>query len=139
MAPCETNPSVHLYSSIFPAHKLGSQRKLKLMMNNMCKYPSNNLKWTYLILVRLHSRPFFDKRMGQEVDGKEMGPSYEGYIFKITGGNDEDGFTMKQGILFNGRRRILFKRRKYLHSKVGWLARFSIVQSLFLVYLILQL
>ena len=87
----------------------------------------------------LHSRPFFDKRMGQEIDGKEMGSDYEGYIFKISGGNDEDGFTMKQGILFNGRRRILFKRRKYLHSKVGWLARFSIVQSLFLVYLILQL
>lgn len=54
--------------------------------------------------------------MGQEVDGKEMGPAYEGYIFKITGGNDEDGFTMKQGILFNGRRRILFKRRGTLYK-----------------------
>ena len=70
-------------------------------------------------MVCLQSRPFFDKRMGQEIDGKEMGPDYEGYILKITGGNDEDGFTMKQGILFNGRRRILFKRRKYLHAKVG--------------------
>jgi len=33
--------------------------------------------------------------MGQEIDGKEMGPNFEGYLFKITGGNDEDGFTMK--------------------------------------------
>jgi small subunit ribosomal protein S6e len=54
--------------------------------------------------------------MGQEINGKEMGPGYEGYIFKITGGNDEDGFTMKQGILFNGRRRILFKRRGTLYK-----------------------
>jgi len=54
--------------------------------------------------------------MGQEIDGKEMGPDYEGYILKITGGNDEDGFTMKQGILYNGRRRILFKRRGTLYK-----------------------
>jgi small subunit ribosomal protein S6e len=54
--------------------------------------------------------------MGMEVDGKEMGPAYEGYTFKIAGGNDEDGFTMKQGIFFNGRRRILFKRRGTLYK-----------------------
>ena len=50
--------------------------------------------------------------MGQEVDGEVMGDDYKGYIFKITGGNDEDGFTMKQGIFVNGRSRILFKKRK---------------------------
>jgi len=54
--------------------------------------------------------------MGAEIDGKEMGPAYEGYVFKITGGNDEDGFTMKQGIFYNGRKRILFKRRGTLYK-----------------------
>jgi small subunit ribosomal protein S6e len=49
--------------------------------------------------------------MGAEVDGGVMGEEYKGYIFKITGGNDKQGFTMKQGILVNGRVRILMKQR----------------------------
>jgi len=64
-----------------------------------------------LILVRLVSRPFFDKKMGQEVEGELMGEDYKGYVFRITGGNDKQGFTMKQGIFKNGRTRILFKKR----------------------------
>lgn len=51
--------------------------------------------------------------MGQEIDGEVMGEEYKGYIFRITGGNDKQGFAMKQGILINGRTRILFKKRKY--------------------------
>jgi small subunit ribosomal protein S6e len=31
---------------------------------------------------------FYDKRMGAEILGDELGPEYKGYIFKITGGND---------------------------------------------------
>jgi len=57
-----------------------------------------------------HIRPFFDRRMGHEIDGEVMGDSFKGYIFKITGGNDAQGFTMKQGIFVNGRSRILFKK-----------------------------
>jgi len=60
-------------------------------------------------------RPFFDKRMGAEMDGEIMGSEFKGYIFKITGGNDKQGFAMKQGILVNGRVRILFKRRGTLY------------------------
>lgn len=56
-------------------------------------------------------RPFFDKRMGQEINGENLGDDYKGYIFRITGGNDKQGFTMKQGILVNGRSRILFRRQ----------------------------
>jgi len=33
--------------------------------------------------------------MGNEVSGDELGDAYKGYVFKITGGNDKDGFTMK--------------------------------------------
>jgi ribosomal protein S6E (S10) len=60
-----------------------------------------------------YSRPFFDRRMGQEINGEVMGDQYKGYIFRITGGNDKQGFTMKQGILVNGRSRILFRKRKF--------------------------
>jgi len=52
--------------------------------------------------------------MGQEVDGEVMGDDYKGYTFKITGGNDAQGFAMKQGIMKNGRARILFKKKTTL-------------------------
>jgi len=52
---------------------------------------------------------FFGKRMGAEVTGDDLGDEFKGYVFKITGGNDKDGFSMKQGILINGRTRILMK------------------------------
>jgi small subunit ribosomal protein S6e len=60
----------------------------------------------------VYSRPFFDRRMGQEINGEHLGDDYKGYIFRITGGNDKQGFTMKQGILVQGRSRILFRKRK---------------------------
>ncbi len=50
--------------------------------------------------------------MGAEIEGGLLGDQFKGYIFKITGGNDKQGFPMKQGILFNGRVRILFKKSK---------------------------
>ena len=50
--------------------------------------------------------------MGQEIGGEVMGENYNGYVFKITGGNDQQGFAMKQGIMRNGRARILFKKSK---------------------------
>lgn len=58
------------------------------------------------------SRQFNDRRMGSDVDGEVFGPEYKGYIFRITGGNDKQGFTMKQGILVNGRIRILMRGSK---------------------------
>lgn len=52
--------------------------------------------------------------MGQEVDGEVLGEEYKGYIFKITGGNDKQGFPMKQGVLVNGRVRLLMKKSKFV-------------------------
>merc|ERR1719386_359906 len=54
--------------------------------------------------------PFFDKRMWAEVPGDSLGDEYKGYIFRIAGGNDKQGFPMKQGILSNQRVRLLFKK-----------------------------
>lgn len=50
---------------------------------------------------------FFGKKMGQEVPADVLGDNWKGYILKITGGNDKDGFAMKQGILLQGRTRLL--------------------------------
>merc|ERR1711937_768187 len=54
--------------------------------------------------------PFFDKRMSTEVSGDSLGDEFKGYIFKISGGNDKQGFPMKQGIISNHRVRLLFKK-----------------------------
>jgi len=52
-------------------------------------------------------RTFYDKRISQEVEGDALGDQFKGYIFKITGGNDKQGFPMKQGVLVNHRVRLL--------------------------------
>jgi len=54
-------------------------------------------------------RVFYDKRMSQEVEGDSLGDEFKGYVFKITGGNDKEGFPMKQGILLNHRVRLLLR------------------------------
>merc|ERR1740117_2191962 len=66
--------------------------------------------------------------MGQEVEGEVMGEDYKGYILKITGGNDQQGFAMKQGIMKNGRARILFKKKGSLFNpkRTGYRRRRSV-------------
>lgn len=34
-------------------------------------------------------RAFYDKRMGQEVMGEDVSEEFNGYVFRITGGNDK--------------------------------------------------
>jgi small subunit ribosomal protein S6e len=45
--------------------------------------------------------------MGAEVAGDSVGDEFKGYIFKITGGNDKQGFPMKQGVMHPTRVRLL--------------------------------
>jgi len=53
--------------------------------------------------------------MGSDVDGVVIGDEFKGYTLRITGGNDKQGFAMKQGILCNTRVRILLKKRTTLY------------------------
>jgi small subunit ribosomal protein S6e len=75
-----------------------------------------------------YSRALFDKRMGNEFDGALLGKQFAGYTFKITGGNDKDGFTMRQGILKCGRVRILMKKGQkcYRQRRTGERKRKSV-------------
>jgi len=52
-------------------------------------------------------RCLYDKRISQEVDGKDIGDEFEGFIFRISGGNDKQGFPMKQGVDSQTRVRLL--------------------------------
>jgi small subunit ribosomal protein S6e len=52
-------------------------------------------------------RLFYDRKMGEEIDGGALGEEFKGYVFRIAGGNDKQGFSMKQGVLVNKRVRLL--------------------------------
>jgi len=54
-------------------------------------------------------RAFYDKRMSHEVTGDHLGDDFKGYVFKISGGNDKQGFCMTQGVLTTGRVRLLMR------------------------------
>ena len=53
-------------------------------------------------------RAFYDKRISAEIDGEVLGDDFKGYIFRISGGNDKQGFPMLQGVLVDTRVRLLF-------------------------------
>lgn len=55
-------------------------------------------------------RDFYDKRISHTVDGAVLGDQFEGYVFKISGGNDKQGFPMKQGVATNQRVRLLLAK-----------------------------
>jgi len=73
-------------------------------------------------------RTFYDKRMSEEVSGDGLGDEYKGYVFKITGGNDKEGFAMHQGVLNTQRVRILMREgmHGYRPQRVGERKRKSV-------------
>merc|ERR1719258_397127 len=48
--------------------------------------------------------------MAAEVPGDSLGDEFKGYIFRISGGNDKQGFPMLQGVLTQQRVRLLFSK-----------------------------
>ncbi|KAJ7905131.1 40S ribosomal protein S6 [Mycena leptocephala] len=52
-------------------------------------------------------RIFYDKKIAQEVPADSLGSEWAGYILRITGGNDKQGFPMKQGVLLPYRVKLL--------------------------------
>jgi small subunit ribosomal protein S6e len=70
-------------------------------------YPTTGCQKVVEIDDERKLRAFYDKRISHEVDGIHVGDNFKGYIFKITGGNDKQGFPMKQGVLTSQRVRLL--------------------------------
>merc|ERR1712085_23856 len=70
----------------------------------------------------------YERRMAQEIDGSVLGEEFEGYIFRISGGNDKQGFPMRQGVLTNTRVRLLCKKghKAYRPRRVGERKRKSV-------------
>ncbi|MBZ3878514.1 40S ribosomal protein S6 [Sciurus carolinensis] len=55
-------------------------------------------------------RTFYEKRMATEVAADTLGEEWKGYVVRISGGNDKQGFPMKQGVLTHGRVCLLLSK-----------------------------
>ncbi|KAK4880470.1 hypothetical protein RN001_008616 [Aquatica leii] len=73
-------------------------------------YPATGCQKLFEVVDEHKIRMFYEKRMGAELDANPLGDEWKGYVLKITGGNDKQGFPMKQGVLTNGRVRLLLSK-----------------------------
>lgn len=62
-----------------------------------------------------------DYRMGQDIDGHYFGEALTGYRFRITGGQDKEGFAMKQGVMTATR--VMLLMRPGCTGYAAWRAR----------------
>ena len=73
-------------------------------------YPATGCQKLIEIEDENQLRVLYDKRISHEVDGDFLGEEFKGFVFKISGGNDKQGFPMKQGVLTNQRVKLLLKK-----------------------------
>ncbi|GLH02269.1 40S ribosomal protein S6 [Gryllus bimaculatus] len=73
-------------------------------------YPATGCQKLFEISDEHKLRMFYEKRMGAEVEADGLGDEWKGYVVRISGGNDKQGFPMKQGVLTNGRVRLLLSK-----------------------------
>ncbi|KAK0626217.1 ribosomal protein S6e-domain-containing protein [Immersiella caudata] len=70
-------------------------------------HPANGTQKLIDIEDERKVRHFYEKRMGAEVSAEPLGDEWKGYVLRITGGNDKQGFPMKQGVIAPTRVRLL--------------------------------
>ncbi|XP_014218788.1 40S ribosomal protein S6 isoform X2 [Copidosoma floridanum] len=73
-------------------------------------YPATGCQKLVEVADEHKLRIFYEKRMGAEVEADLLGDEWKGYVVRIAGGNDKQGFPMKQGVLTNGRVRLLLSK-----------------------------
>jgi len=73
-------------------------------------YPATGSQKLFEIVDEHKLRVFYEKRIGTEVEVDILGDEWKGYVLKISGGNDKQGFPMKQGVLSNVRVRLLLSK-----------------------------
>jgi small subunit ribosomal protein S6e len=72
-------------------------------------YSSNGTQKTWTIEDERILGQLNDKRLSQEFDAGFLGAEFKGYILRIVGGQDKQGFPMKEGVMQNARVRLLLK------------------------------
>merc|ERR1711990_1348544 len=106
---------------------MGRQPHLLDMKLNIAA-PEMGAQKTFEIDDENKIRHFYDKRISAEVSGDPLGDEFRGYVFRITGGNDKQGFCMTQGVLTPGRVRLLLKKgsKCYRQRRTGEMKRKSV-------------
>lgn len=66
-------------------------------------YPATGCQKLIEITDEHKLRVFYEKRMGAEVEADSLGDEWKGYVVRVAGGNDKQGFPMKQGVLTNSK------------------------------------
>jgi small subunit ribosomal protein S6e len=91
-------------------------------------YPATGCQKLYDIEDEKKVRIFYEKRMSHEVDVSSLGDEWKGYVCRIGGGNDKQGFPMKQGVLTNGRVQLLLSKGQscYRNRRTGERKRKSV-------------
>ena len=87
----------------FPPTQLPDNTKRSFTMKMNIAYPATGLQKILEIDDEAKLQNLYERRMAQEVDGGILGEEWAGYVLRITGGNDKQGFPMKQGVLTNTR------------------------------------
>merc|ERR1719273_1339117 len=83
---------------------------MTLIMKFNIAYPQNGTNKVIEIADQAKLNALYNLRICSEIEGDTLGGAFAGYVFKITGGNDKQGFTMKQGVLTNTRVRLLLAK-----------------------------
>merc|ERR1711994_1153880 len=87
---------------------MGETERTKMKLN--VSYPANGTQKLIEMEDEIKLRFFYGKRMAQEVSAECLGEQWKGYVIRISGGNDKQGFPMKQGVMTNGRVRLLLSK-----------------------------
>ena len=64
--------------------------------------------------------------MGAEVAADSLGDEWKGYVVRVAGGNDKQGFPMKQGILTNGKNIFISSCTSLLQENIMQTCSFSV-------------
>jgi len=90
--------------------------------------PSTGMQKVIEIDDEKRLQQLYERRMAQEIDGTVLGEEYAGFIFRISGGNDKQGFPMRQGVLTNTRVRLLCQKghKAYRPRRAGERKRKSV-------------
>jgi len=75
-------------------------------------------------------RMFYDKKISSEIIATPLGPEWKNYVFRVTGGQDKQGFPMKTGVFTNKRVKLLLAKGSIgcrgFHMRKGEKSRKSI-------------
>lgn len=80
------------------------------MKINIASRSNGTVKQFEITDETLRRVPLQDYRLGMDIDGSAFGEEFNGYIFRIRGGQDKDGFPMVHGVMAFSRVSLLLKR-----------------------------